>query len=424
MGKELNNNNRASVLGKFDASIPGFLENPYYFYQQLREAQPIYWEQHPTERWILTRYEDVASALHNPALIKPGPDGLLNRLPADIRKKVIPLELNLSLDMLNQNPPDHTRLRSLVSQAFTPKRIEELRPYIETVAGELINNFIHAEEFDVIHDFSSQLPAFVILKMLGVPKEDRAQIGQWSHDISDLFGAARFGTDPITTSLQATQSSVEFQKYMRALIHHHVRHDQDEDSLLTSLLYAKTEGNMLTEAEIISNCMLLIGAGQETTTHAIGNGLLALLKHPDQLQLLRGNPNLIKNAVEELLRYDTPAQMLVRIASDDTFINSQKITAGQFVFMSVGAANRDPEQFTRPDELDITRAKNQHSSFGFGIHFCLGAPLARTEMEVGLQSLIHGRLTDLQQVHEKPDWSSDVDLRGLKSFSVRFKAKI
>jgi len=402
---------------KFDSQNQSFLENPYIFYKKLRDSHPIYWEEYPTKRWILTRFRDISSTLKNPEFIKPGPSALLNRLPSQVRDKVQPLERNLNLDILNQNPPDHTRLRGLVSHAFTPQHVEELRPHIRMIAEDLVNNFIHKGNFDLINDFSSQLPGFVIMEMLGIPKDSRAQIRQWSDNISALFGAARFGINPTVAALSANHSTVEFQSYIRSLISNQTT---ESKNLLTSLLFAQTEGHMLSEEELISNCMLLIGAGQETTTHAIGNGMLALLQNPHQLSLLQSNHTLIKSAVEELLRFDSPVQMMGRVAKSDTFISDQEIKVGEFVLMAVGAGNRDPEQFTEPDVLDISRPHNHHSSFGFGIHFCLGAPLARAELEIALQVLIHGRLKNLSLGRLNQDWNNDVDLRGLRSLPLNF----
>jgi len=340
---------------KFDSQNQSFLENPYIFYKKLRDSHPIYWEEYPTKRWILTRFRDISSTLKNPEFIKPGPSALLNRLPSQVRDKVQPLERNLNLDILNQNPPDHTRLRGLVSHAFTPQHVEELRPHIRMIAEDLVNNFIHKGNFDLINDFSSQLPGFVIMEMLGIPKDSRAQIRQWSDNISALFGAARFGINPTVAALSANHSTVEFQSYIRSLISNQTT---ESKNLLTSLLFAQTEGHMLSEEELISNC--------------------------------------------------------------DTFISDQEIKVGEFVLMAVGAGNRDPEQFTEPDVLDISRPHNHHSSFGFGIHFCLGAPLARAELEIALQVLIHGRLKNLSLGRLNQDWNNDVDLRGLRSLPLNF----
>ena len=405
-------------IGRIDVRIPGIIENPYWIYLLLQQNEPIVWEEHPEPRWIVTKFDHIHEVLRNPIFVKPGPGALLSRLSAETRNAVQPLEQNLRLDILNQNPPDHTRLRGLISKAFTPLKVEQVRPRIHQIADNLLDRVIDNGQMDFIADFSSQLPGYVIMELLGIPTEDREQIKTWADSIAALFGAARFGTDPTAVALQANENTLAFQQYVRNFMDHPEL--LNPDSLLATLISVQEEGAKLTAAELVSNVMLLIGAGQETTTHALGNCLLALLQYPDQLKLLRNKPELIRQAIEELLRFNSPVQMLGRVASADTTIGNQIIKKGQFVLLVVGAANRDPSRYSNPDVLDITRPVLPHSSFGFGIHFCLGAALARAEVEIGLQTIL-SNFSSIELLDTEPVWQEDLDMRALKSLNIAFQ---
>ncbi len=281
---------------RFDPSQPGFLENPYPFYQQLRETDPVHWEAEPQGRWVLTRYADVAAALRDPRLLKAGAEPLLNDVPRAVRKEVAPLERTIEQQIDSINPPAHTRLRRLMNRGFTPEMVAARRPQIEQVIDELLDPLVPAGQMDLIADFSYPLPALVIMDMLGIPRADREQVRRWSNDYAALMGHGGMGEDPGNAARQANQSMLEFSAYLRGIVAEHRQASRDD--LLSALLAVEEQGDVLSEDELIANCRLLLIAGHETTTNLIGNGMLALLRHPDQLAALRDDPTLLDTAVE------------------------------------------------------------------------------------------------------------------------------
>ncbi len=402
---------------RFDPSQPGFLENPYPFYQQLRETDPVHWEAEPQGRWVLTRYADVAAALRDPRLLKAGAEPLLNDVPRAVRKEVAPLERTIEQQIDSINPPAHTRLRRLMNRGFTPEMVAARRPQIEQVIDELLDPLVPAGQMDLIADFSYPLPALVIMDMLGIPRADREQVRRWSNDYAALMGHGGMGEDPGNAARQANQSMLEFSAYLRGIVAEHRQASRDD--LLSALLAVEEQGDVLSEDELIANCRLLLIAGHETTTNLIGNGMLALLRHPDQLAALRDDPTLLDTAVEELLRYDGPVQFTFRWAGQDFELAGKPIQKGQMVVIVVAAANHDPAQFPNPSQLDLRRRPNEHHAFGFGIHFCLGAPLARLEGQLALSALLR-RLPGVRLGDQPPVRQPNPVLRGLASLPLRW----
>jgi len=318
--------------------------------------------------------------------------------------------------MLDRDPPDHTRLRGLVSKAFTPKALESLRPRIQQIVDGLLDQIERRGEMDLIEEFAYPLPVIVICEMLGVPVKDHERFKHWGLDIARGLDAIMLPPDS-EVGKRSVSGRRALAEYFRALIAE--RRAAPRDDMLSALIAAEEAGDKLSEEELLASCILLLVAGHETTVNLIGNGTLALLKHPEQLRRLRENPGLIGSAVEELLRYDGPVQRTARIPSEDLVIGGKTIPKGEMVMPFLGAANRDPAQFPDPDRLDITRTDNRHIAFGMGIHFCLGAPLARMEGQIAISTLLR-RLPKLALASQLPEHRQSLTLRGLVSLPVGF----
>jgi cytochrome P450 len=394
---------------EFDPFRPEFIADPYPVYARLRAASPVH--RSPMGLWILTRYDDVALVLRDPRFGRKGFDELL-----EARFGAEPGRAGLAASMLFQDPPDHTRLRTLVSKAFTPRAIEVLRPRIQQLVDELLDQARDVGAMDVIADLAFPLPVVVISEMLGVPAADRDRFRQWSLDIARSLDAISFPTAPEVVERGNVARSA-LADYFRGLIAD--RRRQPRADLLTGLIAAEEKGDTLSESELLATCVLLLVAGHETTVNLIGNGVLALLRHPAELHRLRQDPGLVPAAVEELLRYDSPVQRTGRIPNTDVELGGQLIPKGALVSAVVGAANRDPAHFADPDRLDVARRDNRHLAFGWGIHFCLGAPLARVEGQIAIGTLID-RLPALALTADPPAWRDSTALRGLKALPVTF----
>jgi cytochrome P450 len=389
----------------FNPMDPDFVADPYPTYHRLRVEEPVHHS--PLGFWVLTRYEDVVASLRDPRLIKePIASFVAARFGAPLPA--------MGLSMLDRDPPDHTRLRSLVSKAFTPKVIEGLRPRIQQIVDGLLADAEAKGSMDLIEEFAYPIPVNVICEMLGVPVEDHEQFKGWSLDIARGLDLIMMGPDS-ELGQRSVAARHGLAEYFHGLIA--LRRVAPRADLLSALIAAEEAGDKLSENELLATCILILIAGHETTVNLIGNGTLALLRHPDQLRRLRENPALIGTAVEELLRYDGPVQRTARIPSEDLVIAGQKIPAGDMVMPFIGAADRDPAQFPEPDRLDITRAENRHIAFGLGIHFCLGAPLARVEGQIAINTLVR-RFPKLALATDTPQFRQSLTLRGLQSLPV------
>jgi cytochrome P450 len=391
----------------FNPMDPDFIADPYPMYHRLRSQDPVH--QSPLGFWVLTRYEDVVASLRDPRLAK---EAIAAFVAARFGREIP----GMGLSMLDRDPPDHTRLRSLVSKAFTPRVVETLRPRIQQVVDDLLARVEGTGSMDLIEQFAYPIPVIVICEMLGVPVEDHQQFKSWGLDIARGLDATLL---PIDSDVGPRSMSARraLSDYFRELIAR--RRASPRADLLSGLIVAEEAGDKLNEEELLATCILLLVAGHETTVNLIGNGTLALLRNPDQLRLLRENPGLIGSAVEELLRYDGPVQRSARIPSEDVTIGGRTIGKGEMVMPFIGAADRDPAQFPDPDRLDITRTDNRHIAFGWGIHFCLGAPLARVEGQIAINALVQ-RLPRLALATEAPEHRLSLTLRGLKTLPVAF----
>jgi len=361
---------------------------------------PVQWND-TLEAWLLARYADVVASLTDA------------RFSADRTKQGLPdaPENQLARSMLLSDPPDHTRLRALVSKAFTPRMVEQLRPRIVAIVGELLDRMAEKTATpDLISDFAYPLPVVVIAELLGVPAEDRVKFHQWS-------GVLAASLDPLVSMELANQVPVAregLHEYLRGIIAE--RRSQPRADLISELVAVEERGDALSEPELVVMCTLLLIAGHETTVNLIGNGMYALLRHPDQLAQLRSDPSLVGSAVEELLRYDSPVQMTGRIALEPVEIGGHEIKTGQWILPLLGAANHDPAQFDDPESLNLKRTPNPHVAFGRGIHFCLGSPLARLEGQIAIGMLVR-RFPNLG-LAGVPVRRQQITLRGLQSLPI------
>jgi len=387
---------------EFNPFDPAVVADPYPYYRLMRERDPVH--RNATIRtWFLTRHADVCELLRDERFSSDGTQGERYVPPPPGRGRP-------GRSMLVVDPPDHTRLRNLVSKAFTPRMVERLRPRIEAIAADLVDRLADESGADLISRFAYPLPVIVIAEMLGVPARDRAQFQEWSAVVVR-------GLDPVLDS--ETQEAVfdardALVAYIRGIIGE--RRREPADDLITAMIAAREEGDLFSEGELVGMCNLLLIAGHETTVNLIGGGVLALLRNPDQLDRMRREPALAATAVEELLRYAPPVQWTGRVATEELELGGRRIAPRQTVVGILAAANRDPEVFGDPDRLDIGRDPNPHVSFGRGIHFCLGAPLAKLEAQVALPMLLE-RFPDLRLAGE-PDPRPTWNLRGLAHLPV------
>lgn len=389
---------------------PAFIADPYPSYAMLRRWPGLV---HAGELgWLVARHAEVTMLLHDRRLGSAAlNEALYETLPAEALQPIEPFRTTMRHSMLFQDAPDHTRLRRLVSQAFTPRRVEALRLRVRTIAEGQLADIRAGDAFDAIRVLAFPLPARVIAELLGVPWDDLDSLKRWTDTSVEFLGSARTATDPLDLAIRTGESNRALRAYFCELVDR--RRRQPGDDLISAMLEIEAQGDVLTEDELLSTCGLLFAAGHETTTNLIGNGLLALLRHPDQLQRLRDEPALIPAAVEELLRYDSPVQFVYRVALANVAVGTATITADSLVTLLLGSANRDETVFSDPDRLDVARRPRNYLSFGTGPHTCLGAFLARLETEEALRVLLD-RFPRLALADAAPVWCPNPIFRGLE----------
>ncbi|MFD9032525.1 cytochrome P450 [Streptomyces sp. NPDC059567] len=394
----------------FEPWSPAFVADPYPAYAELRATGRAHWYG-PTRQWLIPHYEDVSSLLRDRRLGRTYTHRFTHeefgRTPPPAAYE--PFHTLNDHGLLDLEAADHTRIRRLVSKAFTPRTVENLAPTVRRLAGELVGALVERGGGDLLADVAEPLPVAVIAEMLGIPAEDeeRGRLRPWSADICGMFEL----NPSEETARRAVQASLDFSAYLRELIERR-RKDPGED-LISSLIAVEE----LTEQEMISTCVLLLNAGHEATVNTTVNGWWTLLRHPEQLAALRRDPDgMLSTAVEELLRYDTPLQMFERWVLDDIEVGDVRIPRGSEVALLFGSANRDPARFASPDVLDLTRKENPHITFGAGIHYCLGAPLARLELTAIFDELIR-RAPGLRLTAE-PQWNPGYVIRGVNELLV------
>lgn len=391
----------------FNPLSPDFIRDPYPHYDRLRALDRIHVT--PFGQFVTSRHAEVSLVLRDKRYGKDFVERTTRRYGPDIMKE--PVFRSMSHWMLQADPPDHTRLRGLVVKAFTARRVEDMRSRIQEIVEKTIDAVIDRGHMDLIEDFAFRLPVTIICDMLGIPEEHRETFYKSSRDGGRLLDPVPLSAEEIK---QGNAGNLMAQMYFQQLFE--LRRRNPGDDLITQLVQAEEDGNKLTNEELTANIILLFGAGHETTVNLIGNGLLALHRNPDQLALLKARPELMVNAIEEFLRYDSSVQMTGRVTLEDIDdLGGVKIPKGETVLCLLGSANRDPAVYPdRPDRLDVTRQNVKPLSFGGGIHFCLGAQLARIEAEIAIATLLR-RLPDLRiDDVENPEWRPTFVLRGLK----------
>jgi pimeloyl-[acyl-carrier protein] synthase len=389
-------------------STPDFIQDPYPTYHYLQENDPVHWMPFGEEgngMWMVTRFDDALNLFKSPSVIKDV------RRVGEIEEKPSPLGRN----MLDHDPPEHTRLRSLVNLAFTPARVRDLEPRITAIVEEVYATARKNGGMDFIDSFAILLPVKVICELLGVPASDQQLFRNWMTDIIA-------GIDAVYSSKENQQkqmnASMALAEYFQALILER-RKDLQED-LISGLIAAHDSGDRLSDGELLGMCFLLLTAGHETTVNLLGNGLLTLLRNPEEIRRLVEDPGQIDSAIEEMLRYESPLQRATtRFTAEDIHINGQVIKKGEQVSAVIGAANRDPAHFTQPDQFDITRKPNRHLAFGQGVHFCVGAPLSRAEARIAFSHILDD-LPTFRLVSEQVDWRQMTWMRGLRSLQIEF----
>lgn len=398
-------------MGPFNPFLAEFRRDPYRRYRELRERSPVYL--HPVLRiWMLTRYRDAVAVLGDRSFS-------VDRTQAPLFHRLVPEKRldpeffqAVTRSLLMIDAPDHTRLRNLVSKAFTPRVVERLRPRIQQIVDELLDRAEMQPQMEFMSGFAYPLPVIVIAEMLGVPTEDHEKFKLWSDGVAAILDLLQ-APDGIRTAEAAYR---EFAAYFREIIA--LRRREPRDDLISALAAVEERGDTLSEAELLAICVLILGAGHETTSNLLGNGLLALLQHPAERRRLQDEPTLVASAVEELLRWNSPVQITDRVATEDCEIDGQRVKRGQLVAMVLGSANRDPEQFPDPDRLDLGRIENRHLAFGWGPHFCLGAAVARAEAQIAFSTLLR-RFPDFGGDPATATWRPSMVLRGLTRLPIK-----
>ena len=410
----------AKILSSQDSSLslyhlldPDVLANPYPLYERLRSEDPVHWDPF-LHAWVVTRYADVLTVFQNFSADRtPAPEQLIKLGLSELT----PLARVMMHQMLFLDPPAHGRVRGLAAKAFTPRRIETLRSHIQDITDSLLDTVQAQGHMDIMAELARPLPAIVTAEMLGVPSADWPQLTVWSTDFAQVLG--NFQHDP-EHAHRVIRSLEEMVAYFQAAIQEHRIHPRND--LISTLLDAEQDGDRLSEEEVVANTIVTMVGGQETTTNLIGNGILSLLRHRDQFEQLKADLALIPSAIEELLRYESPSQHTARLAFADTQLGGKTIRKRQAVFAVMGAANRDPERFSHPDQLDIARQDNRHVAFAWASHFCFGAPLARLEGQVVFDTIAR-RMPNLMLAPGPIGWRENLGLRGLTSLQVTFDAR-
>lgn len=400
-----------SALSLYHLLDPEVLANPYPLFERLRSEDPVHWDPF-LHTWVVTRYADVLEVLHTFSAERTHTPEKLNAMGLSEMGPIAQLMVRL---MLFMDPPAHTRLRSLASYAFSPARVAVLRSHIREIVDRLLNAVQEKGEMDLIRDLGEPLPSIVTAEMLGVPIEDRDRLKAWSADFAEMLGNFQHNPEHAGRMLRAVE---EMTTYFRETIRK-MKNDRRE-GLVYSLMNAEVDGDRLTEEEVIATSIVTMVGGLETTTNLIGNGVLTLLRNPEEMRRLRDDASLIPSAVEEMLRYESPSQHTGRIAGKDVELGGKTIRKGQAVMAVMAAANRDPERFAEPDRFDVKRSDNRHLAFGYAAHFCFGAALARAEGQEAIEAIIR-RFAEIELQPVPLAWRNNLGLRGLTALPVKFR---
>lgn len=398
-------------LSLYQLLDPEVLANPYPLYHRLQEEKPVYWDPY-LHAWVVTRYADVQHVLRRFSADRTPSPEQLNEMGLG---ELGPVAQLMVKQMLFLDAPAHTRLRSLAAHAFTPARVARLRDHIQEIVENLLDDVEARGAMEVIADLAIPLPAIVTAEMLGVPVEDRNLLKNWSADFAQVLGNFQHNPDFAHRMLKSVE---EMNDYFSRIVRE--QRKRPVDGLIHALIMAEIDGDRLTDEEIVANSIITMVGGQETTTNLIGNGLMTLLRHPDECRRLREHPEMIVSAVEELLRYESPSQHTARLAPDDVELGGFHIRRHEAVIAVMGAANRDPLRFPDPDRLDLGRQDNRHLAFGWAAHFCFGAPLARIEGQAAFSALLR-RFPSMQLATDTLVWRDNLGLRGLTELPVKLQ---
>jgi cytochrome P450 len=413
----MNGRQHASLPTTLDPHNDDFRCDPFPVFARLRRQDPVHWSD-IVGGWVLTRYADVVATLRDPGLSSDRITPFFDGLQPEQRPAMEQLATSLRSWAVFSNPPQHTRLRNLFNKAFTSRAVEGLRAGIERIVHDLFQPALRRGQIDLIGEFAYPLPALVICEMIGLPLSDIDNIKIWSGAIEPFLGLA---TKPQHVYDDARHNVAEMTDHFRTIVNGHRQRPRQD--ILSGLIAASDGGDHLTEDELIATCMMLVFAAHTTTTHLIGNGMVALLRHPDALASLATDPSPeeVSRAVEEILRYDGPVQVARRVVREPIEIGGRRLASGDLVFPMLNAANRDPEQFAEPDRFDIMRSENRHIAFGFGAHFCPGAPLARMEAQIAFTEIL--RAIDEIRLAGPIEWIESFGFRGVKALRLEFRTR-
>jgi cytochrome P450 len=394
----------APPLSLYHLLDPEVLASPYPLYRRLREEDPVHWDPY-LHAWVVTRYADVVTVLHHYKADRTPPPERLAELGMG---ELTPIAALMVRQMLFLDPPEHRRVRRLASAAFTPRRVAVLRDHIRQITEDLVDALAEDSCFEVMEGLANPLPAIVTAEMLGVPTADHQLLKAWSQDFAEMLGNFQHNPGRAKKVLKTVEDMVAY--FESAVVS---EASKPTEGLINALTTAEVDGDRFTVEEIVANVIVTMVGGQETTTNLIGNGLLTLLRHPDQLERLRADPDLLESAVEELLRYESPSQHTARIAPAGAVLGDKEIPEGDAVIAVMGAGNRDPDRFSDPDRVDLGREDNRHLAFGWAGHFCFGAPLARIEGQMAFSTLL-SRFSELSLAPDQDiQWRPNLGLRGL-----------
>jgi cytochrome P450 len=401
----------------FRPDAPAFLADPFPIYRRLRAEDPVHWSPR-LKSWVLTRYDDVRQVLLDREVSSDRMRPFFATLPGPEAARIGDIIRYLSTWMVFRDPPAHTRLRRLTSKVFNLQSMNAMRPTIEALVEWLFGRIGGRTEIDFIADFAGPLPALVIMAMLGVPKEELAKVKRMSDDMALFIGSSRMSPEKYDIAEKATQ---EMAGFFRELIQD--RRQAARKDLLSELIHLQDDTDSLSEDELVATCILLLFAGHETTTNHIANAMLALLKFPGELSALRADPELAPRAVEELLRYDGPSGAQVRVVKVEQALRGKRLKPGDRVFLMLNAANRDPDAYEQPERLHLARGGPAHLTFGFGMHICLGFPLARLEGQIALPAALeHWQRIELAAPENRIEWLNSMVFRGMTSLPLRVAA--
>jgi hypothetical protein len=392
---------------------PDVIAAPYELFHALRTFDPVHWDPY-MHAWVVTSYPEVVTVLMNYSADRTPKPAYLDELGLSVMKPFAEMMLQ---QMLFMDAPMHSRLRNLCAAAFTPRRVEELRTVIQSVADELIDKAMAKGQMNLLADFADPFPAIVTAKLLGVPAEDHKQLGAWVIDVAEVLGNFQHHPDRVTAIVQSLEN---LKNYVAARMAE--QRASPNDGLISSLISAEVDGQRLSDDEVIASTIVTMIGGRETTTNLIASGFLTLLRDPESLEQLRDHPEIAGTAIEELLRFESPVQHTARIAPEDMQLGGKTIKKGSRVVAVLAAANRDPNRFSDPDRLTLTRSENRHLAFGWAAHYCFGAPLARMEGQIGFKTLL-SRLARPALMDTRLEWRENAGLRGLARLNISFDPK-